>query len=80
MIKEAKKEKGTDDFLGNIILKLQVYIQYIHNFKLQLYSSKYFSHSHTNLLPGLRISTVQKITGTTWSPEQKHILIEASVT
>lgn len=24
MIKDAKKEKGTDDFLGNIILKLQV--------------------------------------------------------
>lgn len=24
MIKEAKKEKGTDDFLGNVVLKLQV--------------------------------------------------------
>lgn len=24
MIKEAKKEKGTDDFLGNIVLRLQV--------------------------------------------------------
>lgn len=24
MIKEAKKEKGTDDFLGNIVLQLQV--------------------------------------------------------
>lgn len=26
MIKEAKKEKGTDDFLGNVVLKLQVVI------------------------------------------------------
>ena len=24
MIKEAKKEKGTDDFLGKVVLKLQV--------------------------------------------------------
>lgn len=31
MIKEAKKEKGTDDFLGNVVLKLQVVISSFQN-------------------------------------------------
>lgn len=38
MIKEAKKEKGTDDFLGKIVLKLKV-VNVITISNLLVYSS-----------------------------------------
>lgn len=76
MIKEAKKEKGTDDFLGKVVLKLQVA-----NVLIFISAILFFTVLPVSfVLSRFRISTVLKTTGTIWSPEQRRILIGASAT
>lgn len=47
MIKDAKKEKGQDDFLGNVVLKLKVYCITLVNAHILISRYQFFPQTHT---------------------------------
>ncbi len=47
MLKDAKKEKGLDDFLGNVVLKLKVYCITLVNAHILIYSYHFLPQTHT---------------------------------
>lgn len=50
MIKDAKKEKGQDDFLGNVVLKLKVYcITLVNAHQFDNFSYQFLPQTHTYL-------------------------------
>lgn len=47
MLKDAKKEKGLDDFLGNVVLKLKVYCIALVNAHILISSYQFLPQTHT---------------------------------